>query len=98
MRPEAALSQMEREITLAKGQVEQDNLDKQPPLRMRQVHRSRYGFERRNSLPQGLGEPMPPTVNPAAANAVFAATGKRVRALPLKRSGFAFVLDTTKDR
>ncbi|MDE3188102.1 MAG: xanthine dehydrogenase family protein molybdopterin-binding subunit [Acidobacteriota bacterium] len=84
------LSQMAQEITLAKGEVEQDNFDKQPLLRMPQVPKIEIQFRRTEFSPTGLGEPMLPPVIPAVTNAVFAATGRRIRTLPLKRSGFAF--------
>jgi isoquinoline 1-oxidoreductase beta subunit len=84
------LSQMEQEITLAKGQVEQSNFAQQPMLRMRQTPKIEVHFRTTSFAPTGLGEPMLPPVIPAVTNAVFAATGKRIRTLPLKRSGFAF--------
>jgi isoquinoline 1-oxidoreductase beta subunit len=85
-----ALSQMEQEITVAKGAVEQDNFHQQPMLRMRQTPKIEVSFRKTEFPPSGLGEPMLPPVIPAVTNAVFAATGKRIRTLPLKRSGFAF--------
>jgi isoquinoline 1-oxidoreductase subunit beta len=84
------LSQMDQEITLAKGQVEQSNFAQQPMLRMRQTPKIEVHFRTTAFSPSGLGEPMLPPLIPAVTNAVFAATGKRIRTLPLKRSGFAF--------
>ena len=71
-----ALSQMEQEITVAKGAVEQDNFHRQPMLRMRQTPKIEVSFRKTEFSPSGLGEPMLPPVIPAVTNAVFAATGK----------------------
>jgi len=84
------LSHMGQEITLSNGQVEQANFHQQPLLRMRQAPKIEVHFRKTEFSPTGIGEPMLPPALPAVANAVFAATGKRIRTLPLKRSGFAF--------
>lgn len=84
------LSHMAQEITLANGQVQQTNYHQHPILRMRQAPKIEVFWRITDHSPTGLGEPMLPPVLPAVANAIFAATGKRVRTLPLQKSGFSF--------
>jgi isoquinoline 1-oxidoreductase beta subunit len=84
------MSQMQQEITLRDGRPQQSNYNTHPFLRIRQAPQIELFWRLSEFPPTGLGEPALPPVLPAIANAVFAATGKRIRTLPLARSGFSF--------
>ena len=71
-------------ITLKDGVVEQSNFHDYAPLRINEMPRVEVHIVPSNEKPSGVGEPATPVIAPAVANAVFAATGKRVRSLPLK--------------
>jgi isoquinoline 1-oxidoreductase beta subunit len=85
-----ALGHMNVEITLADGHVEQTNFTQYHWPRMRQAPRMHISFRITDNSPTGLGEPTMPAVIPAVCNAIFAATGKRARTLPITKSGFSF--------
>ncbi len=72
------------QITLKDGRVQQGNFDDYPVLRMDEMPRVEVHIVESGEKPGGVGEPGTPTIAPAVANAVFAATGKRLRQLPLK--------------
>lgn len=71
------------EITLANGQVEQSNFHDYRILRMNEAPLIETYIVDSDEAPGGMGEPPAAAVGPALANAVFAATGLRVRSLPL---------------
>jgi len=72
-----------QEITMDKGAVKQQNFNDFPVVRMYQSPVIDIVLVKSTEKPGGIGEPATALVVPAVANAVFAATGKRVRKLPL---------------
>lgn len=70
-------------ITIRNGQVEQSNFDDYPVLRMSEMPQLDIRLVDSRAAPGGIGEPCAPPVAPAVANALFAASGVRIRELPL---------------
>ena len=70
-------------ITFADGRVQQHNFDDAPVLRMNQMPRVDVHIMPSSQAPGGVGEPGTPPVAPAVVNAIHAATGKRLRSLPI---------------
>src|SRR5258706_331708 len=70
-------------ITFKDGRVEQSNFHDYRMLRMSEMPKVEVHIVPSKEAPGGIGEPGTPPIAPAAANAIFAATGKRIRKLPL---------------
>jgi len=76
------------EITIADGAVEQSNFHDYPMVRMDNAPEIDVQIISSDARIGGAGEPGTPPIAPAVANAVFKATGKRIRQLPLSRHDF----------
>jgi isoquinoline 1-oxidoreductase subunit beta len=74
-------------VTLDKGAIRESNFHDQPVLRMRDTPQIVVHLMPSTAAPGGIGEPGTPPIAAAVANAVFAATGKRYRSLPLSEHG-----------
>jgi isoquinoline 1-oxidoreductase beta subunit len=72
------------EITLKDGRVQQSNFHDYPVLRMPESPTIELHLVESSEKPAGIGEPGTALIGPAVANAVFAATGQRLRSLPLR--------------
>ena len=74
------------EITATKGRINQSNYNNFQVARMTDApYQTNVHFVDSDALPTGVGEPGVPPVLAALGNAIFAATGRRVRELPLSR-------------
>ena len=84
-----ALSTAQLEITFDDGAAQQSNFNNYGLLRIDQAPEVECHFIQSDNPPTGLGEPPFAAATPAIANAIFAATGTRIRELPFKRSGIS---------
>ncbi len=73
-------------ITLDKGRVQQSNFNNYDPLRIDEMPVVEVHLVENHEGPGGIGEASTPSIIPAVTNAVYAATGKRIRNLPIKAS------------
>lgn len=78
------------EITLKNGAVTQTNFNDYPVLALLEMPRVESYIVPSTAAPGGVGEPGTGPIAPSLANAIYAATGTRVRSLPLSRNSFAY--------
>ena len=77
------------QITLKDGQVQQGNFNNYRELPISSMPEVEVHLLPQGTRPEGVGETAVPGVAPAVANAIFAATGTRIRELPFNRSGIS---------
>ncbi|MGH9771031.1 MAG: molybdopterin cofactor-binding domain-containing protein [Candidatus Acidiferrales bacterium] len=83
------LSALKGEITINRGRVEQANFNTYPVLRMDEMPLIEVYIVPSDEAPTGIGEPAVPVLAPAVCNAIFAATGKRIRRMPIRAEDLA---------
>ena len=79
------------DITLVRGEVQQRNFDSYRMLRLPETPRIDVHLLESSEAPGGVGEPGTAVIGPALANAIFAATGRRLRSLPISKQGIVTV-------
>jgi isoquinoline 1-oxidoreductase beta subunit len=79
-----------QQLTHVAGRIQETNFDRYPLLRIGAAPKADVHFIQSEYPPTGLGEPALPPLAPAVCNAVFAATGYRIRRLPIVQDGFSF--------
>jgi len=77
------------EITVDKGRVQQTNFDQYKVVRMNEAPQIDITLVPSSEKPGGIGEPATALIGPAVGNAVFAATGKRIRKMPMTAENIA---------
>lgn len=77
------------EITIANGRVQQSNFNDYDMVRINEAPVVEVHIVESNDGPGGIGEPGTPPIAPAVCNAIFSATGKPVRRLPIKAEDLA---------
>jgi isoquinoline 1-oxidoreductase beta subunit len=80
---------MGQKITMEDGRVQQSNFHDYPVLRIPQAPPVNIHFIQSEYQPTGLGEPALPPIAPAVGNAIFAATGHRIRKMPFADEGYS---------
>ncbi len=85
---DALSTAMGLEINVEDGRIKQTNFGDYPILRIRSAPPVEAYFIQSDFRPSGLGEPCVPPLAAALGNALFAATGERVRTMPFKRAGY----------
>jgi isoquinoline 1-oxidoreductase beta subunit len=85
---DALSTAMGLEISVEQGRIQQVNFGDYPLLRMRSAPPVEVYFIQSDFRPAGLGEPCVPPLAAALGNAIFEATGERLRTMPFKRAGY----------
>lgn len=84
---DAVSTMMNQKLTIENGRIKEGNFDQYPLLRIAGAPQIEVHFIESDYAPTGLGEPAFPPTAPAVANAIFAATGRRIRSLPFADEG-----------